>query len=236
MNPQSLTYRSPVYRKLRDLDAEFVEINGYAVAMTIGDAGTQVTAARQLSLCDISGLSRLGFKGPGTSEWITGQGLTVPADCNRALRQSNGTLLARLAPNEVLILGDIDQQSMTIEALINAWHDVEDPAAGQRGFVVPRQDSHAWFRLTGHKTAETLAKLCGVDLRAKSFDNLQVAQTSVARLNAIVIRDDVADVHAFHLLADSASAEYWWDCLLDAGAEHDLRVVGLDILRELKRS
>jgi len=235
MNPQSITYRSPVYRKLRDLDAEFVEVNGYAIATTIGDTATQVAAARHMSLCDISGLSRLGFKGPGTSEWITEQGLTVPVDCNRALRQSNGTLLARLAPNEVLILGDFDQQSMALGGLINAWHGVDDPAAEQRGFIVPRQDSHAWFRLTGLKTAETLAKLCGVDLRAKTFDNLQVAQTSVARLNAIVIRDDVADVHAFHLLADSASAEYWWDCLLDAGAEHDLRVVGLDALRKLKR-
>jgi sarcosine oxidase subunit gamma len=235
MNPQTLTYRSPVYRKLRDLDARFVEINGYAVASTIGEAATQIDAARQLSLCDLSGLARLGVKGPGTSEWITEQGLTVPEESNRALRQSDSTLLARLAPNEVLILDDVDQQSMAVEGLSKAWHGVEDPAAAPRGFIVPRQDSLAWFRITGDKTASTLAKLCGVDLRAKSFDILQVAQTSVARLNAIVIRDDLVDVHAFHLLADSASAEYWWECLLDAGAEHDLRVVGLDALRELKR-
>ena len=49
-----------------------------------------------------------------------------------------------------------------------------------------------------------------------------------------MIRDDLADVRAFHLLADSASAEYWWECLLDAGAEHDMRVVGMDALRNLK--
>ena len=67
-------------------------------------------------------------------------------------------------------------------------------------------------------------------------DPLQVAQTSIARLNAIVIRDDVADIRAFHLLADTASAGYWWDCLLDAGAEHDMGVVGLDALRNLNRS
>lgn len=235
MKPQSLTYRSPVYRKLRDLDAGFVEINGYAVASTIGEAATQAVATRQLSLCDFSGLARLGVKGAGTSEWITEQGLTVPADCNCALRQGDGTLLARLAPNEVLLLGDIEQQSPDIERLIKAWHDIDDPADAPRGFIVPRQDSHAWFRFTGSKTAATLAKLCGVDLRARAFDNLRVAQTSVARLNAIVIRDDVADIHAFHLLADSASAEYWWECLLDAGLEYDLRIVGLDALRELNR-
>lgn len=236
MDPQTLTYRSPVYRKLRELNAEFAEVNGYAVAMNVGDAVSQVAAARQLSLTDFSGLSRLGIKGPGTCEWITEKGLSVPAKSNRALRQSDGALLARLAPNEILILGDIDQQSTAIAELIKARQSVEDSAASPRGYIVPRQDGHAWFRITGQKTAETLAKLCGVDLRAGSFDNLQVAQTSVARLNAIVIRDDLADVHAFHLLADSASAEYWWECLLDAGAEYDLRVVGLCTLRELNRS
>ena len=236
MKPQSLTYRSPVYRKLRELNAEFVEVNGYAVAMTIGEAATQAAATRQLSLCDFSGLSRLGVKGPGTCAWIAKQGLTVPAESNRALLQSDDTLLARLAPNEILILGDLDQQSLATERLSTAWHSVDDPAAAPRGFIVPRQDSHAWFRFTGSKTAATLAKLCGVDLRTKSFENLQVAQTSVARLNAIVIRDDIADIPAFHLLADSASAGYWWECLLDAGAEHDMRVVGLDALRKLNRS
>lgn len=236
MNPQSLTYRSPVYRNLRDLNAGFVEINGYAVAMTIGEAATQIAATRQLSLCDFSGLSRVGFKGPGTSEWITEQGLAVPAESNRALRQSDGSLLARLAPDEVLILGDIDQQSVGIERLIEARQGVDDSSAAPRGFFVPRQGSHAWFRITGRKTAATLAKLCGVDLRAKAFENLQVAQTSVARLNAIVIRDDVADVSALHLLADSASAEYLWECLLDAGTEYGMGVVGLDALRDSNRS
>lgn len=235
MNPRSLTYRSPVYRKLRDLDAEFVEINGYAIAMTIGAAATQVAAARELSLCDFSGLSRIGIKGPGTCEWITERGLTVPSESNRGLRQSDGTLLARLAPNEVLILGDIDQKSLAIEGLAEAWRCEEDPAGAPRGFIVPRQHSQAWFRISGRKTAETLAKLCGVDLRASSFNNLQVAQTSVARLNAIVIRDDLADVHAHHLLADFASAEYCWECLLDAGLEHDIHVVGLDALRAINR-
>lgn len=235
MNPESLTYRSPVYRKLRELDAEFAESNGYAVATTIGDTATQIAAARQLSLCDFSGLSRLGFKGSGTCEWIAEQGLAVPIESNRALPQVDGGLVARLAPNEVLILSDIEQQSGYIERLIKARQPGNDSVTAPRGFNVPRQDSHAWFRLTGSKTAATLAKLCGVDLRAKSFDNLEVAQTSVARLNAIVIRDDVADIPAFHLLADSASAGYWWDCLLDAGLEHEIRIVGLDALQELNR-
>ena len=236
MDPQSLTYRSPVYRKIRDLDAEFAEINGYAVATTIGEPAAQAAAIRQLSLSDLSGLTRLGIKGPGTCEWLSEQGLAIPDESNRALRQDDGALLARLADSEVLILCDLDQQSLHIERLIEAWQGAVNPLATRRGFIVPRQDSHAWFRLTGRETAATLAKLCAVDLRASAFDQLQVAQTSVARLNAVVIRDDVADIPAFHLLADFASAGYCWECLLDAGAENEMRVVGLDALRDLNRS
>ena len=49
----------------------------------------------------------------------------------------------------------------------------------------------------------------------------------------IVIRDDIADLPAFHLLADSASAAYLWDGLLDAMAEFGGRPVGLSALRSL---
>ena len=234
MDPQSLTYRSPVYRKLLDLDAAFTEINGYAVATAIGDPATQDAAVHRLSLCDLSGLLRLGIRGPGSSHWVAEQGLAVPAASNQALRQEDGALLARLAANEVLILGHHDQQSLHIGRLIEALQSA-DLADAQRVFVVPRQDGHAWFRITGREAAATLAKLCAVDLRTGSFEHLQVAQTSVARLNAIVIRDDLADVPALHLLADSASAEYLWECLLDAGMEYGMRVVGLDALLELKQ-
>jgi sarcosine oxidase subunit gamma len=60
------------------------------------------------------------------------------------------------------------------------------------------------------------ARLCAVDLAADRFPDGAVAQTEVARLAAIVIRNDLAGALAFSLLADSASAEYLWDCLLDA--------------------
>ena len=64
---------------------------------------------------------------------------------------------------------------------------------------------------------------------------LQVAQTSVARLNAIILREDLGGSNAFHILADRGSAEYLWDCILDAGEEYEIQVVGLKLLAELKQ-
>ena len=78
-----------------------------------------------------------------------------------------------------------------------------------------------------------LAKLCAVDLRPRGFPDLSVAQTSVARLNATLLREDIAGTVAFHCLFDSASALYLWQCLIDAMAEFDGRPVGLAALRQL---
>lgn len=236
MDPQSLTYRSPVYRYLRDLDATFDDVNGYAVATSVGDAGAQTEAARTLALCDLSGLPRTGFKGPRVGRWLADQALSLPSGPNRAARQDDGSLLAMLADNEGLVLCDLELQSGIVGQLEQAFAGMTDAPDSPGGLVVPRQHGHAWLRVTGHELAATFAKLCAIDLRPGIFDNLRVAQTSVARLSAIVVRDDLGDIPAIHLLADSASAGYLWECILDAGAEHDIQVIGLDAVRELGRS
>ena len=97
---------------------------------------------------------------------------------------------------------------------------------------MPRADSHFWFLLTGRHVPAMLAKLCGIDFRTDRFAPLQVAQTQAARLSVIVIRDDTA-LPAWHLLADSASADYVWTCLVDAMQEFDGRQVGSDALSTL---
>ena len=84
---------------------------------------------------------------------------------------------------------------------------------------MPRWDSHCWFAVAGADAPRMFAKLCGVDFAAESFPDGTVAQTSVARLSAIVIRNDIGNAVTFSLLAESASAEYLWDCLIDAMGE-----------------
>ncbi len=98
-----------------------------------------------------------------------------------------------------------------------------------RGFPVPRADSHFWFLLKGTHAPACMAKLCAVDLRPEKLAELEVAQTQAMRVSVIIIRD-AGLPPAFHLLGDSASAEYAWDCLVDAMREFDGRLVGLTSL------
>jgi sarcosine oxidase subunit gamma len=232
--PDDFPRRSFVARKLAEAGARFGSLGDTAVALDFGDAAAEAEAARRLGLADLSPVPRTGFKGAGTAEWLAGQGVDVSAESNRAVRQPGGELAARLAPGEVLILGAGEAESEGLTAVLEAaWAANPLPPETPRGFPLPRRDSHAWFLVSGGAAAAMFAKLCGVDLRPEKFPDLSVAQTSVARISAIVIRDDREGTLAYHLLTDSASAEYLWDCLLDAMTEFEGRPVGLAAVRAL---
>ncbi len=235
MDPLSTSYRSPLYRKLQALGTEFMEINGYAVPDVVAGYTARSFAPEQLALCDLSGLPRVGVKGANAIDWLTEQGFSVPANSNSALRQSDGVLLARLAPNEFLLLGEESSSYPSIEKLVQQDEFPSKITVQGKPFLVPRQHSQIWFRITGCKSVDMLAKLCAIDFRDSNFKMLQVAQTSVARLNAIILREDLGGSHGFHILADRGSAEYLWDCIVDAGGEYAIQVVGLRLLGELKQ-
>lgn len=218
------------YRDLVSAGARFEEIAGATVARAYGDdAGAEAGRTRTLGIADLSPLPRTGFKGPDTCPWLAGQNVQVGEASNRAYPCGAGSLAAKLAPTEVLLLGAIDGGDPLPETLNDAWSE----AAGMC-FPVPRRDASFWFLITGARATDMFAKICGIDLRPKSFDNHAIAQTSVARSNAIIIRDDIGTVPAFHMLGDSASAGYMWMCLLDAMEEFDGGPVGLEAVTSLR--
>jgi sarcosine oxidase, subunit gamma len=219
--------RSFVHRKLAAAGARFAPFRDALVATDFGQPEAERQALRRLALVDLSPLPRAGFKGPGAPEWLEGEGLTLPPP-NQALLAEGGELVVRLAPREVLLLGPPEprEEPSLPDRLQAAWAAA---SASPRGYPVPRQDSHFWFLVAGEQAPAMFAKLCGVDLRPHKFAELAVAQTQAMRITVIIIRDR-AEPPVFHLLADSASAEYAWDCLLDAMAEFDGRPAGLGAL------
>jgi sarcosine oxidase subunit gamma len=235
LDPATLTRRSFVYRKLAAAGAEFAEVNGGAVAMRYpARAESEAEIARRMGLADLSVLPHGGFKGRGTVEWLTAQGLSIGADSNKGYVQAGGELAARLAPTEIFLLDSLQATGQLIGKLNAAWQWAPSAPRPQQGYPMPRQDSHAWFMATGEKAAEMFAKICGVDLRPRHCPVGTIAQTSVAKMNAIVIRADLGSTLAYHLLADIASAEYLWTCVEDAIAEYDGGIVGLAALRSLQ--
>lgn len=226
--PGDFSRRSPIYPKLRGHEAVFGEIAGAAIPLRYREGGEE-TIAKTLGIADLSPLPRLGFKGRAVLSMLNTEGMKLEFRPNRAFEQKDGVLAAVLAMTEVLLLSPLGGNAPELETLSRDW-SIEN---ADGAYLVPRQDSHFWFLVTGQEVASMFAKLCAVDLREKVFENHAIAQTSVARTNAIIIRDDQADVPAYHLLGDSASAGYMWDCFLDAMAEWKGRPVGLNALQAL---
>jgi sarcosine oxidase, subunit gamma len=235
LDPATLKRRSFIYRRLATAGAEFAEINGGAVAMRYPARGEdEIAMARRMAIADLSVLPHGGFKGRGTVEWLAAQGLEIGADSNKAHRQADGELAARLAPTEIFLLDSLLGTGRLISKLSTAWQWAPSTPRPQQGYPTPRQDSHAWFMVTGEKSPEMFAKICGVDLRPARCPIGTIAQTSVAKMSAIVIRADLGTALAYHLLADIASADYLWTCLEDAIAEYKGGIVGLAALRALQ--
>lgn len=234
VQPDTVRRRSFVYRKLRDRGARFVALHDGAVAADFGaDADAELAKAKHLALVDLSPLPRTGFKGAGTIEWLTAQGLSIGPDSNRAYAQGDGALAARLAPSEIFLLDGLAGGGALVSRLNQAWSWGEARPRTLTGYPMPRADSHCWFAVTGEHAPAMFAKICGIDLRPGKFDEGQIAQTSVARISGIVIRMAGPPVPAFHLLADSASGEYLWSCVLDAMEEFDGAPVGWTALKRL---
>lgn len=231
LRPQDRPRRSFLYRKLVALNAQFLEVDGAAMAERIG-ARDEGALARTLALADVSPLPRIGFKGAGAADWLASQGLSVP-DINRLAQQADGSMVLRLGANDIMVTTGLDAASTRPATLLAAWQALENPPASPRGFPVPRQEGYCALILSGAQAASCLAKLCGVDLRPHRFEDGAIAQTSVARLSAVIARSDLNGTLAYRLYADSASAEYWWDCLIDAMQEFGGGVVGIAALRSL---
>jgi len=227
LKPTDRTRRSNLYRVSAALGARWTEVNGFACPTSYGDPAGEAAAARSLGIVELAALPRAGFKGWDMATWATGQGVDLP-EPNRARRQGDGTLACRLSNGELMLLGPDDASTALLDRLAAAW-----TMDGAVCFPVPRSDTNTRYAITGSHAAEMMAKMCGIDLRPHRFENLQIAQTSVARMNAILIRQDRGTTYALDMVLDSASAVYMWECLTDAMAEFSGRAVGIDALRAL---
>jgi sarcosine oxidase subunit gamma len=214
--PQQYARRSPVYPRLASAGATFTEVEGTAIGATYPD-----TPAPPLGLVDLSPLPRVGIKGPRAWSWLREQGWPVPAHNNLGAVTAQGDRVISLSDREALVLA---APVGTGEAVTH----LERSIPGDGAWHAPRRDSHCAFLMRGDDVTACMAKLCGVDLRPGPFPDESAAQTSVARLSAIVYRIGLDATPSVLLLTDRASAIWFWDVLLDAMNEFGGGPLGVD--------
>lgn len=223
--PRAHIRRSPLARAREYAAARWTALGDVAIAETVAHSGS---ADVRLSIADLSPLPRLGFKGRGTIDAMRKRGIAVEAAPNRAFRQPDGGLCLVLAPGEVILLSNLAGEGSKLDRWLTDWR-LDDE---ERTYPLLRRDSHAWFAVTGEAAPQMFAKICAIDLRPHKFADLTIAQTSVAKMTAIVARADTGSRPTYHVLADTAAALYFCHALLDAAGEYGGRLVGRSELQD----
>jgi glycine cleavage system aminomethyltransferase T len=91
---------------------------------------------------------------------------------------------------------------------------------------------YANLLLAGPRGEEVLAKL--TSLRLSGLPNGACAQASVAHAHAMVLREDLPQTPAYHILISREYAESVWESILHAGHEYHLQPFGLQALGRLR--
>ena len=235
LDPTTVPKRSQLNKRHIASHALFKEFGDTLLVSHYGDNESIKEEHKQsqtLSVCDLSMLPRTGFKGQGAPSWIEAQNLILPAQANTAVQQSSGSLVAKLSDQEILVLSDIFGQSKDVLHL-SEKAEIDHNNHDKQVYSLPRADSHCWLAVTGTLAAEMFSKICGVDLRTHKFASGDIAQTSVAKTNAVVIRHDLGSTPVFYILSDISGVEFLWDCLLDAMTEYNGYPVGVSALQRL---
>ncbi|MEO0367902.1 MAG: sarcosine oxidase [Pseudomonadota bacterium] len=186
-----------------------------------------------LGIFDLSCCERIGFKGADTESWLKDQGVSLPSQPNMACKDGQFGTVLRLSQTEFWVL-DNPAKSSSISSLREA--SIQAEREGVRTYLLERNHSHSWFCLSGQELPEMMSKVCAVDLRDHKFGSWQIAQTSVARLNAVVVREAHSGLPIFHILSDTTAAEFMWSSLLDAMQEFDGAPIGFQQFQQVIES
>lgn len=92
----------------------------------------------------------------------------------------------------------------------------------------------AQLLLAGPRSGEVLNKLTSLNLPGSLREDRTCAQANVAHVHAIVLREDLKGIPAYHLLVSREYGESVWESVLDAGHEFHIAPFGLQA-RQLLR-
>jgi heterotetrameric sarcosine oxidase gamma subunit len=137
----------------------------------------------------------------------------------RAARDEHGTLVVGSGPGEWLLLAPPG-------ASAEVAGRVKEVSDGGLVSVFDATHGRALMRLTGAKTVDLLAKVCGIDLSEEVTPDGAAFRSSVAKLVTDVVRDDRDGEWSFLLHCERSSGQYLFDALIDAGDEFGIEVEG----------
>lgn len=208
------------------LGARFVSRAGWQVPQTYTSSQDEAASIREgVGLADLSSRGKLLVRGEpstilellsdtlGVGPVEVGHTAPIAAESQADSPWDRG-YLARLVADEFILFTPpgaamkIARQVKEKRAENDLFLTLVDGTSGLAGLAV-----------VGPASREVLTKLCALPLNDRDFPNQRVAQGSLAKAHAIVVRNDVEALPAFELYVDRSLGEYVWTSIMDAGRE-----------------
>jgi len=217
------------------------EVSGRRASATLTAAGLTIT--------DCTPLTKVQLRAPASGRVAAAVGVPF----GRAARNPAGMLVVGSGPGEWLVLAPPGQGRELTAGLARLAARAPDELAT----VVDLSHGRALIRLTGPRSADVLAKVCGIDFSDDITPDGAAFRSSVAALATDVIRDDRGSqpggdhgggsggdhgdpsggarrpagnpgrVRSYLLHCERSSGQYLFDVLLRSGAEFGIEVDGL---------
>jgi heterotetrameric sarcosine oxidase gamma subunit len=136
---------------------------------------------------------------------LRGQNLLVTGDA----RSMEGGILCRLAVDEYWFL------VVSPEDWAAAYARLDDAITGQRTTLSDLTHGYGKLELGGPRAAALLPRLCGLDFSEAGFPDGRVAQTSLAKVHATLVRmDGQGETPRYYLLVDRSLSAYVWEVMV----------------------
>lgn len=134
--------------------------------------------------------------------------------------------LARLTGDEFLLM------TRAAEAIESTLRSLTQKASDRLMSAADTTHGNSILGVGGPEAAKCLGKLTGLDLRQRAFPNPRVAQTSLAKVHATLMRHDIEGIPAYVVLVGRSVGAYLWDVLVDVSSREGLISSDGDDLRE----
>jgi glycine cleavage system aminomethyltransferase T len=207
--------RSPVHQFLEEHGARWNQMGGALFAVRLGEVQAEEEAARELALCDLSGLANLGVRGLQAEAWLRGQGLDVPPELYDTRGLPDGGLLARVGSDQFLLEGGIGGETIRVVAASLG-------AGAADAYPVVRQE--ATFLLVGRRVLDILAQTCALDFG--ELPPRRLVYTRIAGVSSAIMSSDIGGISAYRLWVDPSYAADLWQSLATIVQELSGYVVG----------
>jgi glycine cleavage system aminomethyltransferase T len=206
---------TPLFHAHERAGASLMEHHGWKVPAYFTWAQREAEQlVKSAGLGDLSWTTKLDLKGWGLK--------TVPA-----VAEAHAWCLG---PQHYLVTCEPPQRDAVTSQLrvLPASRDLSLPPPV---YVTDVTSVYAQFLLAGPRSREILRKL--TSLNVATLQNLTCGQTSLAHVHSTVLREDLDELPAFHILVSREYGESVWEAILHAGSEFHLVPFGMKALEFL---